>query len=64
MTRHRPGIARISGDKIILDGTIIGEVERYHAKTLKIAIEKTNEEVAIHEESERVREERMRRARR
>jgi hypothetical protein len=59
-TMHRPGIARIRGDKIILDGTTIGEVERYHAKTLKLAIEKTNEEVAMHEESERIRVEQSR----
>jgi hypothetical protein len=57
---HRPGIARISGDKIILDGTTMDEVERYHAKTLKLAIEKTNDEVAIHEERERIRAEQRR----
>ena len=53
-TTHRPGIARISGDKIILDGTTMDEVERYHANTLKLALQKTNEEAAREEERERL----------
>jgi hypothetical protein len=53
-TMHRPGIARISGDKIILDGTTMDEVERYHAKTLKLALQKTNEEAEREEERERL----------
>jgi hypothetical protein len=40
---HRPGIARVEGDRIILDGTTIEEVERYHLKTLKLAVERANE---------------------
>ncbi len=40
---HRPGIARVEGDRIILDGTTIEEVERYHFKTLKLAVERANE---------------------
>lgn len=52
-TMHRPGIARVSRDRIILDGTTIEEVERYHLKTLKLAIEKTNEEVEAVERRER-----------
>jgi len=51
---HRPGIARISGDKIILDGTTMDEVERYHVKTLKLALQKTNEEAEREEERERL----------
>ncbi|MFI5394820.1 MAG: hypothetical protein ACHQ9S_04735 [Candidatus Binatia bacterium] len=39
---HRPGIARVSGDKIVLDGTTIEEVERYHLETLKLAIAEAN----------------------
>ncbi len=53
-TMHRPGIARIHSDRIILDGTTMDEVERYHAKTLKLALEKTNEEAATEEERERL----------
>jgi hypothetical protein len=30
------------------------EVERYHAKTLKLALEKTNEEAAAEEERQRL----------
>jgi hypothetical protein len=40
---HRPGIARVEGDRIILDGTTIEEVERYHLKTLKLAVERANQ---------------------
>ncbi len=39
---HRPGIARILGDRIILDGTTIEEVERFHLETLKLAIAEAN----------------------
>jgi hypothetical protein len=39
---HRPGIASVSGNKIILNGTQIEEVERYHKDTLKLAIEVAN----------------------
>lgn len=41
---HRPGIAKVTGDKIILDGTTIEEVEKYHRDTLLAVIEKTNQE--------------------
>jgi hypothetical protein len=51
---HRPGIARVYGDRIILDGTTMEEIERYHAKTLKLALEKTNEEAAAEEERQRL----------
>lgn len=40
---HRPGIARVESDKIILDGTTIEEVEKYHLETLKLAIKRANE---------------------
>lgn len=41
---HRPGIARVESDKIILDGTTIEEVKQYHRDTLILCVEKTNEE--------------------
>lgn len=50
---HRPGIARVRGNQLILDGTTMDEVERFHLKTLKLAIEKTNEEVEAFESRER-----------
>jgi hypothetical protein len=39
---HRPGIASVYGNKIILDGTDIEEVEKYHKDTLKLAVEVAN----------------------
>lgn len=47
-TMHRPGIMRVYSDRVVLDGTTIEEVERYHAKTLKLVIDKTNEDAAAH----------------
>ena len=41
---HRPGIAKVVGNHIILDGTTADEVAQYHHKTLELAIEKTNEQ--------------------
>ena len=41
---HRPGIARVDSDRIILDGTTIEEVQKYHRDTLILCVEKTNEE--------------------
>lgn len=39
---HRPGIASIRGDTIILDGTTVEEVERYHRPTLRLAVSEAN----------------------
>jgi TIR domain-containing protein len=41
-TMHRPGIAKIYGATVILDGTTIEEVERYHRDTLQLAVAETN----------------------
>lgn len=41
---HRPGIARVVGDQIVLDGTTVEEVRRYHLTTLKLAVKVTNEQ--------------------
>lgn len=41
-TMHRPGIAHVSGATVVLDGTTIEEVERYHRDTLQLAITETN----------------------
>jgi hypothetical protein len=40
---HRPGILSVTGDKIILDGTTIEEVEKYHRDTLLLVVERANE---------------------
>jgi TIR domain len=52
---HRPGILRVSGSSVILDGTTIDEVERYHLETLKLAIGVTNRQVDELAELERAR---------
>jgi hypothetical protein len=41
-TMHRAGIARVTGDTIVLDGTTIDEVERYHLATVKLCVEAAN----------------------
>ena len=39
---HRPGIARIHGSTLTLNGTSIEEVEKYHRDTLQLAVAETN----------------------
>jgi hypothetical protein len=41
-TLHRPGIARVSGDRIILDGTTIEEVKSTHKETLELCVSEAN----------------------
>lgn len=41
---HRPGIAYITGDTLYLDGTEMEEVEKYHAKTLKLVLKEANKQ--------------------
>ena len=41
---HRPGIVSVVGETIILDGTTLDEVKRYHRDTLKLALTETNRE--------------------
>lgn len=43
---HRSDIAAVSGDRIILDGTTLSEVEQYHKATLKLAVQTANDETA------------------
>lgn len=52
-TRHRPRIARVEGDRIILDGTTIEEVAEVHRDTLKDVLEKVNGDIAEHERRQR-----------
>lgn len=58
-TMHRPGIARVVDSKIILDGTTIDEVKKYHKKTLSLCVSKANEEEASALERRRQSEERQ-----
>jgi len=39
---HRPGIARVSGSKIYLQGTTVEEVAKYHLKTLNLSVDTAN----------------------
>lgn len=62
-TMHRPGIARVSGDKIILDGTTIEEVRDVHRETLVLCVDVANKmerEYLRREQEKRQREERRR----
>ena len=45
-TRHRPGIGRVVGDRIILDGTTVEEIEQVHRETLRIVVDRVNAVVA------------------
>jgi hypothetical protein len=54
---HRPGIASVRGDRIVLDGTTIEELERFHLKTLKLVVQQLNEKAAQHLKAERDRAE-------
>ncbi|MCK4344765.1 MAG: toll/interleukin-1 receptor domain-containing protein [Bacteroidales bacterium] len=66
---HRPGIASVYGNKIVLDGTTIEEVEKYHKATLKLAVETANnvlkeikQKKKLKEEAEKRREEEHRKS--
>jgi hypothetical protein len=48
---HRPGIASVVGDTVVLDGTTMEEVRDYHRDTLVLVIQETNK--AYKEFSER-----------
>jgi len=41
-TMHRPGIASAHGDRIVLNGTTMEEVEKVHRETLKLAVDQAN----------------------
>ena len=57
-TMHRPRIASVLGDQIILDGTTIEEVRDYHRETLLLCVQKANkEEKAILEHQNRINQE-------
>ena len=50
---HRPGIAKVSGDRVLLDGTTIDEVEKYHRETLLVVLDRVNQLMSEHEERKR-----------
>jgi hypothetical protein len=45
---HRPGIARIIGNTIVLDGTTLDEVEKYHRDTLRLCVDEANKGEELH----------------
>jgi hypothetical protein len=45
-TMHRPGIASVQGDQVILDGTTIEEVQKFHRDTLILACNEANKAYA------------------
>lgn len=54
---HRPGIASVVGDKIILNGTTVEEVRDYHRETLVLCVDVANKkEIAIKREEQQRRE--------
>ena len=56
---HRPGIASVSGARIVLDGTTLEEVQRYHRDTLILCVNEANsKEKAIVDQQRREREQR------
>ncbi|MGA2408352.1 MAG: toll/interleukin-1 receptor domain-containing protein [Bacteroidales bacterium] len=60
---HRPGIGYVIGNKIILDGTTIEEVKKYHKDTLKLVVESVNKrykEIILQEKLKKEREEKER----
>jgi len=48
-TSHRPGIAHARGNRIVLNGTTIDEVQRVHRDTLILCVKETKRMVAEHE---------------
>lgn len=55
---HRPGIARVEGSTVILNGTTIDEVENVHRRTLKLAVNETNRIIGQHEAKKQMEAER------
>ena len=56
---HRPGIASVQADKIILNGTTIDEVKKYHRSTLVLCVNVANDKERVNFEWKRSEEERL-----
>ena len=59
--KHRPGIASVQGDRIVLDGTSMEEVRDYHQSTLRLCVSQANQKEAEAIQRDRAAEERRRR---
>lgn len=55
---HRPGIAKVRGSKVILDGTTIDEYKKYHHDTLQYAVLTANEQEKSYLQAQREQERR------
>lgn len=53
--KHCPGIASVQGDRVVLNGVTLDDVERYHFRTLKWAVAETNKEYRLwkHQQEQR-----------
>ena len=60
---HRPGIGYVSENKIILDGTTIEEVKKYHRDTLKLVVDTVNKRFGEIDKQEKIRQKREEQAR-
>lgn len=58
-TMHRPGIASLVSDTVILDGTTVEEVQKYHQETLVLAADEANKKYVQSLEARRLAEERQ-----
>jgi hypothetical protein len=56
---HRPGIASLVSDTVILDGTTVEEVQKYHKETLVLAADEANKKYVQSLEARRLAEERQ-----
>ena len=59
-TMHRPGIASVASDTVILDGTTVEEVEMYHRDTLIMVTQEANNKYQEFIDKKRMEEERER----
>ena len=59
-TMNRAGIASVRGDKIVLNGTDIDEVKKYHRSTLVLCVDVANEKEREYRERNRNEEEKRR----
>lgn len=58
---HRPGIASVQGDRIVLSGTTLEEVAATHRETLLLCVDEANKATAAEEERDRQARERKKR---
>lgn len=45
-TMHRPGVARVAGNRFVLNETTVDEVASYHVETLRAVVQQFNADMA------------------